>query len=181
MVLLAVVVAGACSSLGIPAPGGGTGSDGGTGSGGAAGSGGGSAPGDGGVVTPPVGPGVPGTGEVLPPGAQPSFMIPRPGQQGTHAVAIATLAASVEGRTAKVTATWWSGVEPCNVLDSVQVTQDGDTFTVSLLEGTSDPNAVCDMIAMLKATAFSIGPLEPGTYTIRAASGDATPISITVS
>jgi len=171
LALLLVLVAGACSSLGIAPPGGGVGS------GGDAGSGGGAAPGGGALVgNPPIGPGAPGA-----PDAKASFVVPRGGQRDVHPVGIASLSATVDGRTVQVQATWWSGVEPCNVLDSIRIVQDGQTFTVTLLEGSGDPNTMCIEIAVLKGTTFSLGPLDPGTYTIRPDSGDASPITFTVS
>jgi hypothetical protein len=76
--------------------------------------------------------------------------------------------------------TWYSGVEPCNVLDSVDVDQGGNEFVLTLVEGTSDPNAACIEIAELKATIVDLGELEPGTYTIRASEGEAPPVTVTV-
>ena len=74
----------------------------------------------------------------------------------------ATLEATVDGRRVLVKATWWSGVEPCNVLDSVKVERSGTDIAITLIEGTGDPNAICIEIAMQKATIVDLGELEPG-------------------
>ncbi|MEU7689852.1 hypothetical protein OHB01_13240 [Microbispora hainanensis] len=49
---------------------------------------------------------------------------------------------------------WWSGVEPCNVLDHVEVTETAREVTVTLYEGQDrrSPDAVCIAIAILKTT-----------------------------
>jgi len=49
---------------------------------------------------------------------------------------------------------WWSGVEPCHVLDHVEVTETARTVTVTLYEGQDrrSPDAVCIEIAVLKTT-----------------------------
>lgn len=152
--VLVAVVAGGCSIVG-PTP----------------------IPPDVGVTSPPGGG---GGGGVAPGEPQPQFVVPKPGQLDLHQVSIAKLTVTVSGRAVTVQADWVSGVEPCSVLDSVQVVRDGTTFTVALLEGTGDPNGVCIEIAVYKATVFSLGDLEPGTYEIRAATGDAPPVTATV-
>lgn len=50
--------------------------------------------------------------------------------------------------------TWWSGVEPCSVLDRVEVTETAREVTVTLYEGQDrrSPDAVCIAIAILKTT-----------------------------
>ncbi|MEU8173471.1 hypothetical protein AB0C14_11390 [Microbispora hainanensis] len=49
---------------------------------------------------------------------------------------------------------WWSGVEPCNVLDHVEVTETAREVTVTLYEGQDrrSPDAVCIEIAIMKST-----------------------------
>ncbi|GAA4562030.1 hypothetical protein [Planotetraspora kaengkrachanensis] len=49
---------------------------------------------------------------------------------------------------------WWSGVEPCNMLDRVDVTETAKTVTVTLWEGHDrrQPDAVCIEIAIQKQT-----------------------------
>jgi hypothetical protein len=138
--------------------------------------------GDGTVVSPPDEGGNDGGGGGLPaqPG-QPQLVVPQPGQQMVHPVAIAELLARVEGRNVTLNARWWSGVEPCSVLDSVTIDRDGTTFTINLHEGTSDLDSVCIAIAVEKVTAIDLGDLEPGTYTIVAGTGDAAAITVEVS
>lgn len=132
--------------------------------------------------------GDPGSGVVQPvdPGAgdpapgEPTLVVARPGQLDPHPVAVTLLEASVDGRRVLVRASWYSGVEPCYVLDSVKVDQGGNEFVLTVIEGTGDPNAMCIEIAMYKATIVDLGELEPGEYTIRASEGEAPPITVTV-
>jgi hypothetical protein len=144
-----------------PVVGGGTGGNPGSGVGGGAG----------GAVDPaPIDPGA----------GQPALVVPKPGQLNPRPVAPTTLQASIDGRHVLVKVSWFSGVEPCNVLDSVRFDRSGTTIALTLLEGTSDPNAMCIEIAMLKATIVHLGELEPGTWTIAAADGDAAPLTLTI-
>ena len=111
---------------------------------------------------------------------QAKIVVPRPGQLNPRPLPAATLEATVDGRRVLVKATWWSGVEPCYVLDSVKVDRSGTDIAITLIEGTSDPNAACIELAMQKATIVDLGELEPGTYTISSPGGDATPVTVTV-
>jgi hypothetical protein len=133
-----------------------------------------------GVVDPglPTNPGDPNdpTG-----GAQSQLVRPRPGQKDPHPVAPSKLEASVDGRRVLVKVSWYGGVEPCSVLDSVKVERSGTDIGITPLEGTGDPGAMCIEIAVLKATIVDLGELDAGTYRITAPSGDATPLEITVS
>jgi hypothetical protein len=144
---------------------------------------GGGAPGDPGQTDPsvPVG----GTVNPTPvdPGlGQPKLVIPRPGQLNPRPVGAASLEPAVNGHHVLVKVTWWSGVEPCNVLDSVTVERSGTAITIQLIEGSGDAHAICIEIAEQKATIVDLGELESGTYTISAGGkGDATPVTITVS
>ena len=126
------------------------------------------------VTSPPDGGGI----EPGPP--VPSFVVPQPGQLQTHPVHIDALTPTVDGRRVTVRADWVSGVEPCNVLDRVEVTRAGTTFTISLFEGASDLNVACIEIAMYKATLIDLGELEPGSYVVESADGSAPPASFTV-
>ncbi len=126
------------------------------------------------VTAPPDGGGIdPG----LP---QPQFVSPKPGQLATHPVSIAALTPTVDGRHVTIRADWVSGVEPCNVLDRVEVAKDGTTITVGLFEGSSDLNVACIEIAAYKATLIDLGELEPGSYVVQSAEGAAPPASFTV-
>jgi hypothetical protein len=134
-------------------------------------------------VTPPPDAPVsapPGGGSVDPGPAQPTFIVPVPGQADVRPVVITTITPAVDGRHASAQVDWTSGIEPCSVLDHVDVQRDGDDFTVALFEGTGDPNAICIEIAVTKSTLVDLGDLEPGTYTIRSADGSAAPASFTV-
>jgi hypothetical protein len=138
-------------------------------------------PPDGGVVGGGPG-GEPGGGGGAPadPG-QPTLVVPKPGQMDVHDVAVQQLSARVAGRHVVVNARWWSGVEPCNVLDSVGVKRDRKAITIAVREGSSARDAMCIEIAMLKVAAIDLGDLEPGDYTITASQGDAAAITVTVS
>ena len=60
------------------------------------------------------------------------------------------------GRSLRVT--YWSGVEPCNVLDHVEVRYGGDQIVVTLYEG-HDPaqaDVACIEIALLKAVVVKL-------------------------
>lgn len=139
--------------------------------------GGGGSSGDPGTgIGGPVDPGPvdPGTGQA-------KLVIPKPGQLNPRPLPAATLEATVDGRRVLVKATWWSGVEPCYVLDSVRVERSDNDIAITLIEGTGDQNAICIEIAMQKATIVDLGELEPGIYTISSPGGDATPVTVTVS
>jgi hypothetical protein len=128
-------------------------------------------------------PDVPPDGQV-PGGPQvpdrPQLVVPVPGQAEIHPVSVRKLVAQVEGRRVLLNAHWESGVEPCSVLDSVRVGREGSSITVTLLEGSGNPDAMCIMIAVSKVTVIDLGILETGTYTIRADPGDAAPLTVIV-
>lgn len=176
--LAAILTLGGCSSAAAPsappsasppaqdlpasvAPGGGDGTTGNPGTG---------------IINPD--PAVPGP--VDPGVAQPKLVVAKAGQLNPHPVTATNLQASVDGRRVLVKVSWYSGVEPCNVLDSVKVERDGTNIAITPIEGMGDPNAVCMELAVLKATIVDLGELEPGTYTISAPNSEATPIEITV-
>ena len=144
---------------------------------------GGGAPGNPGQTDPdsPVG-GIVKPAPVDPGFGQPKLVIPRPGQQNPRPVGAASLEPAVTGHHVLVKVTWWSGVEPCNVLDSVIVERSGTNITIQLIEGTGDANTICIEIAEQKATIVDLGELDPGSYTISAGgNGDATAVTITIS
>lgn len=122
--------------------------------------------GDGGQVeTPPIGA---------------NLVVPQPGQLDPHPVSIAELTVEIDGRHVSVRLTWWSGVVPCYVLDSVGVARDGQTITLTAIEGHGPERVACIEIAQLKATIVDLGELEPGTYVVDAEPGDATPVTIEI-
>lgn len=84
-----------------------------------------------------------------PPGYQPAIVTPRPGMDNVHPV-IWRRAEVIGDRTVRIH--FESGVEPCSVLDRVEVGY-GAAIAISLFEG-SDPafkDAACIMIALFKA------------------------------
>ncbi len=193
ILLLAAIVAiagAACTSAGggpsvppLTDPGGGGGTGGGSGSsaggsggsgssGGSVGSGGDSGTG----IVVPVQPG-PG-GPVVP--AQPKIVVPKPGRLDVHPVGASTIEAIVTGRHVTLRLSWWSGVEPCSVLDSVGVVRTGTNILLTIREGSDQRGVACIEIAMLKGTIVDLGELAPGTYTI-SAGGEAPPIQVIVS
>ena len=127
----------------------------------------------------PVDPGEPGLGQ---PGEGPELVEPQPGQQNVHPVAIERMEATASGSTVSVDATWTSGVGPCYVLDRVEVhINDDQTVDVTLFEGTSDPDAICVMMAVTKHTVFSFDVPATGTWTIRDTEDGTPPIDVAVS
>jgi hypothetical protein len=127
-----------------------------------------------GVVGGPVDPGDPGA-------VAPVIVIARPGQLDPHPVAATSLEPNVDGRHVTVKLTWYSGVEPCNVLDSVRVDRAGGEIILTIIEGSSDQDAICIEIAQLKTTIVDLGELEPGQYAVSSPGGEAKPVVVTVS
>jgi hypothetical protein len=67
-------------------------------------------------------------------------------------------AATIGGDDRSLTITFWSGVEPCSVLDHVDVAETPDAVTVTLYQG-SDPSAgqvACIDIAVLKQVTVTL-------------------------
>ena len=108
------------------------------------------------------------------------FVVPKPGQLDVHDVAIDTLAATVDGSTITVTATWTSGVEPCSLLDTIVVERGDDAFTITLREGHGPEEIACIAIAVQHQTRFDIPDVGAGTYTLRDGTGNAPPIEVVV-
>jgi hypothetical protein len=134
-------------------------------------------PGDPGAGVPV--PGAPGIG-VDPTNPEPSIVTPVAGATGVRQVSAVKIEAAVSGRDVAVRVAWWSGVEPCSVLAGITVTRDGNTFLVTVNEGSAaGPDTMCIEIALYKAAIVDLGELDPGTYTIKAF-GDAAPIEVTV-
>jgi hypothetical protein len=117
---------------------------------------------------------------VDPAAGQPVLVRPLPGRLNPHPVAPTAIRASVDGRHVLVKLTWYGGVEPCSVLDSVKVERSGDQIALTPFEGASDGSAICIEIAMLKATIVDLGELEPGTYRISSPGSEAPPVEITI-
>jgi hypothetical protein len=122
----------------------------------------------------------PDGGGVDPGPAQPSVVVAQPGQLDVRPVQITSLTPIVDGRNVTVQADWVSGIEPCYVLDHVDVSQDGTTFTVGLFEGSSEQDVACIEIAVYKTTLIDLGQLDPGSYIVQSADGSTAPASFTV-
>jgi hypothetical protein len=170
-VLVAISGAACTSSGGLPippitAPGGGSG-------GGSSGSGG-----DPGVgIDPPVVSGPGGPAPIGPPRA--TIVTPKPGRLDAHPVGAGTIEASVTGRKVAVRLTWWSGVAPCSVLDSIDVARTGSAIVLTIREGADQRGVACIDLAMLKGAIVDLGELTPGSYTI-SAGGEAPPVQVVV-
>ncbi|WP_239137893.1 hypothetical protein [Sphaerisporangium rufum] len=51
---------------------------------------------------------------------------------------------------------WWSGVEPCHVLDRVALRETGTRVTVTLYEGHTRENVACIEMAVRKSTEVTL-------------------------
>ena len=168
-----VTVAGAActSSGGLPVPA--TVAPSGASGGGSSGSGG-----DTGVgIDPPVITGPGGAAPIGPPRA--TIVTPKPGRLDVHPVGASTVEGSVSGRRVTIRLTWWSGVAPCSVLDSIDVVRTGSAIVLTIREGADQRGVACIDLAMLKGAIVDLGELAPGSYTI-SAGGDAPPILVVV-
>ena len=97
----------------------------------------------------PGNPGDPGTGE-------PQIVEPTPGMDHVGQTAFDTAMIGADDTT--LTIVFWSGVEPCYVLDHVSVSYGADAVTVTLFQG-SDPNAddvACIAIALQKQVSITL-------------------------
>jgi hypothetical protein len=137
---------------------------------------GGGAPGDPGTGVAPPG----GTGPLDPGAGQAQLVRPQPGRMDPHPVVATALQASVDIRHVLVKVTWYGGVEPCSVLDSVRVERSGTEIAITPIEGSSDRTAICPEIALLKATIVDLGDLQPGTWRITSPGSEAPPIELTI-
>ena len=129
----------------------------------------------------PVAPDAPidsGDGPILQPGGR--IVVPKPGQLDVRPIAAQTLSAKVDGKRVIVSVAYTSGVEPCNVLNSIIVKTGPSTFDITLREGHGPGDFACIEIAEFKQAIVDLGELAPGTYTISDGAGGAAPISVTV-
>lgn len=125
----------------------------------------------------PIGSGPPVDG---PPLAGAKVVVPRPGQLDVHEVSADRLAAQVDGRRVVVSVDWWSGVEPCTILDTILVERGERSFTVTLREGRGPDDVACVAIGELHRAFVDLGDLEPGTYTVRDGTGGAPDLEVVV-
>ncbi len=137
-----------------------------------------SAPPDAPVTAPPIDPSDPSPDPGVGDGAK--IVVPKPGQLDVHDVSMDSLAARVDGSTIVVTPTWFSGVEPCSILDTVIVAKGQNSFTITLREGRGPEEVACIAIAELHKTEVAIPDVAPGTYQITDGTGGAAPIEVTV-
>lgn len=84
------------------------------------------------------------------PEPKPTIVEPRPGMANVTPTAYDTATIGADDVTLAIT--FWAGVEPCSVLDHVDVVESSTAVTVTLYQG-NDPtagDAACPEIAMLK-------------------------------
>lgn len=120
----------------------------------------------GGTTSGPPGPGSPDqptSSSPRPPGqpGKPTLVKPRGGTERPHPVKFESAKPEAGGRTLAVT--WWSGVEPCHVLDRVKVDYSSGSVEITLYEG-QDPtqkHRACIEIAVRKRTLVPLrSPLD---------------------
>src|SRR3954466_1880729 len=93
---------------------------------------------------------------------QPLIVVPRSGMANVRPIAFTSATIRSDDRTVDIQ--FGGGVEPCSVLDHVDVAYDTDTVTITLWDG-SDPNAgmvACEDIAMLKQVTVPLGQALAG-------------------
>src|SRR3954453_7045527 len=140
-------------------------------------------PGDPGASLPPESP----VSTAVPPGQVHVFdpnngpiVIPKPGQLDVHPTEAQTLRAAGTGPQVGMSIAYASGVEPCNVLDSILVKRGPGSFEMTLREGHGPGGGVCPDLAEFKRACAARGGGEPRTYTITDGTGVAKPISVAI-
>ena len=109
------------------------------------------------------------------------IVVPKPRQLDVRPIPAQKLSAATAGRHVTLTIDYTSGVEPCNILDSIVVAVgDAGTFAITLREGHGPQDVVCIEIAESKRAIVDLGDLAPGTYTISDTTGGAAPITVTI-
>jgi hypothetical protein len=87
-----------------------------------------------------------------------SPVTPRPGMADVRAIGWDRVDVSGDGRT--LTVHFWSGVEPCSVLDRVDVRYGDDAVTITLFEGhdpsADDEDVACIEIAVAKSVTITL-------------------------
>lgn len=155
------------------------------------GSGGGTDPGGaGGGSGTNVGTGILPPGLTFPDGEVPDesllgdakYLTPTAGLTNQRTASIQLLRAAI-GDDGKAVADlrWYSGVAPCNALDSVRLQKDDTVRTIHLtvVEGSGPGDVMCIEIAELHAVAVDLGVLAAGTWTV-STEGDASAIKLDV-
>ena len=93
---------------------------------------------------------------------QPLIVEPRSGMANVRPISFTSATVEPDDRTVDVQ--FWSGVEPCSVLDHVDVAYGTDGVTITLFDG-SDPNAgmvACPDIAVLKQVTVPLDQAATG-------------------
>jgi hypothetical protein len=191
--VLALLATSGCSVFGVSPGGAGSGSGGG---GGAANPGRPGVPDEGwptgptpggtfGDALPPSGPNQPPGGPPQPPDPAPGnpvIVMVHPGQANLRSAHPYELSSRIEGTGhVMVRARWWGGIEPCEMLDSVLITRDGNRFRLNVRVGSPvGLNVACIEIARDTATLVDLGMLPSGQYEVLADPGDAPPLTIAV-
>jgi hypothetical protein len=90
----------------------------------------------------------------------------QPGQTNLHSVLPYELGSRIDGTGhVIVRVRWWGGIEPCDVLDSVVVTRNGNRFSLTVRVGApAGLNVACIEIARDTATIVDLGLLPSGAY-----------------
>ncbi len=110
---------------------------------------------------PPVASSAGQSGGTTTPATAPSPTKPKGHTIKPHKVRWVKATPSRDGRKLKIV--WWSGVEPCNVLDHVKVKETAKSVTVTLYEGQArqSPDVACIEIAIQKTTTVKLkAPLD---------------------
>lgn len=94
-----------------------------------------------------------------PTGGGAQLVEPQPGQVDLRAIPWMRAKVLDDGMAVKVF--WWSGVEPCNVLDHVTVEYSDQAVAITLFEGhtETDEDVACIEIALKKATIVELDEL----------------------
>ena len=95
--------------------------------------------------------------EPIPTEPGPQIVEPTPGMANVYPRPFDTATIGDDGRT--VTIDFWSGVEPCYVLDHVDVAYGDDTVTITLIEGSDlsgGEDIVCIEIALMKQVVITL-------------------------
>ena len=92
------------------------------------------------------------------------IVVPKPGQLDVRPIPAQTLSAAAVDGSVTLTIDYTSGVEPCNILDSIVVAvgADAGTFAITLREGHGPGDVVCIEIAESKRAIVELGELAPG-------------------
>ena len=86
----------------------------------------------------------------------PSYVEPQPGQENVMPIGWEKARLSEDGRRVRIV--FWSGVEPCYVLDSVEVEYHSEKVVITLFQGSTptDEDVACIDIALQKVTTVEL-------------------------